>query len=46
MKGKSSWEIAKILNISENTVNFHLKNAIRKLGTTNRMPSPRRFVLV
>ncbi|TGN75043.1 LuxR family transcriptional regulator [Bradyrhizobium yuanmingense] len=35
-KGKSSWEIGKILNISENTVNFHLKNAIRKLGTTNR----------
>ncbi|WP_445219810.1 autoinducer binding domain-containing protein [Bradyrhizobium sp. Pa8] len=35
-EGKSSWEIGKILNVSENTVNFHLKNAIRKLGTANR----------
>ncbi|GLR91405.1 helix-turn-helix transcriptional regulator [Bradyrhizobium iriomotense] len=34
--GKSSWEIGKILNVSENTVNFHVKNAIRKLGTANR----------
>ncbi|MCA6107970.1 autoinducer binding domain-containing protein [Bradyrhizobium cenepequi] len=35
-EGKSSWEIGMILRVSENTVNFHLKNAIRKLGTTNR----------
>ncbi|MGV7217561.1 autoinducer binding domain-containing protein [Bradyrhizobium sp. UFLA05-112] len=35
-EGKSSWEIGKILSVSENTVNFHLKNAIRKLGTANR----------
>ncbi|WP_439373266.1 autoinducer binding domain-containing protein [Bradyrhizobium sp. DASA03120] len=35
-EGKSSWEIGKILNVSENTVNFHVKNAIRKLGTANR----------
>lgn len=35
-EGKSSWEIGKILEVSENTVNFHLKNAIRKLGTSNR----------
>jgi LuxR family quorum-sensing system transcriptional regulator CciR len=25
-----------ILNISENTVTFHIKNAMRKLGTTSR----------
>jgi LuxR family quorum-sensing system transcriptional regulator CciR len=25
-----------ILNISENTVNFHVKNAMRKLDTTSR----------
>ncbi|WP_275200682.1 LuxR C-terminal-related transcriptional regulator [Bradyrhizobium sp. CSA207] len=25
-----------ILEISENTVNFHLKNVIRKMGTNNR----------
>jgi DNA-binding CsgD family transcriptional regulator len=35
-QGKSSWDIGMILNISENTVNYHLKNAMRKLGTANR----------
>ena len=35
-QGKSSWDIGMILKISENTVNFHLKNAMRKLGTTSR----------
>ncbi|KYH01531.1 LuxR family transcriptional regulator [Bradyrhizobium sp. DOA1] len=35
-EGKSSREIGKILNVSENTVNFHMKNAIRRLGTANR----------
>lgn len=34
--GKTSWEISKILDISENTVNFHIKNIKRKLGATNR----------
>jgi|SRR5262249_29611662 len=35
-QGKSSWDIGTILNISGNTVNYHLKNAMRKLGTTSR----------
>jgi DNA-binding CsgD family transcriptional regulator len=35
-EGKSSWDIGMILSISENTVNFHIKNAMRKLGTTSR----------
>ena len=35
-QGKSSWDIGMILKISENTVNFHVKNAMRKLGTTSR----------
>ena len=35
-EGKSSWDIGMILKISENTVNFHLKNAMRKLGTRSR----------
>ncbi|WP_276577896.1 helix-turn-helix transcriptional regulator [Bradyrhizobium sp. 149] len=35
-KGKSSWDISVILEISENTVNFHLKNAMKKLGTNRR----------
>lgn len=34
--GKTSWEIAKILNISERTANFHFGNAMRKLGVTSR----------
>ncbi|MCK1352656.1 LuxR family transcriptional regulator [Bradyrhizobium sp. CCBAU 21359] len=35
-QGKSSWAIGVILNVSENTVNFHVKNAMRKLETTSR----------
>jgi DNA-binding CsgD family transcriptional regulator len=35
-RGKSSWDIGMILNINENTVNFHLKSAMRKLDTANR----------
>lgn len=36
-KGKSSWVIGEILNISENAVNFHIKNAMRKLSCSSRM---------
>lgn len=35
-RGKSSWEIGRILAISENTVVFHIKNAMKKLGTSSR----------
>ncbi|PAP97518.1 MAG: helix-turn-helix transcriptional regulator [Mesorhizobium sp.] len=35
-RGKSSWEIGKILNISYNTVNFHIKNGMRKLDCGSR----------
>ncbi|MDA8170044.1 MAG: autoinducer binding domain-containing protein [Nitrospiraceae bacterium] len=35
-EGKSSWDISIILNISENTVNFHIKNIMEKLDATNR----------
>lgn len=34
--GKTSIEIAKILSLSEHTVNHHLNNATRKIGTVNR----------
>jgi DNA-binding CsgD family transcriptional regulator len=33
---KSSWEIGRILAISENTVVFHIKNAMKKLDTNTR----------
>jgi LuxR family quorum-sensing system transcriptional regulator CciR len=35
-EGKSACDIGMILKISDNTVNFHVKNAMRKLGTTSR----------
>ncbi|RVD44685.1 MAG: LuxR family transcriptional regulator [Mesorhizobium sp.] len=35
-RGKSSWEIGQIMNISENTVNFHIKNAMRKFNVSSR----------
>jgi len=34
--GKSSWDISVILGISEDTVNFHAGNIIRKLNAMNR----------
>ncbi len=35
--GKTAWETASILARSPRTVEFHLKNAIRKLGATNKI---------
>ncbi|WP_081527328.1 LuxR family transcriptional regulator [Chromobacterium violaceum] len=35
-RGKTNWEIATILNISERTVKFHVANVIRKLNANNR----------
>lgn len=35
-KGKTSWEISVILDVSESTVVFHLRNAGKKLKTVNR----------
>jgi LuxR family quorum-sensing system transcriptional regulator CciR len=36
MGNKSAWSTGQILAISENTVKFHMKNAMRKLGATSR----------
>lgn len=35
-EGKTAWETAKILQISENTVIWHIENAKRKLGVRTR----------
>lgn len=35
-KGKSSWDISRILSISESTVNKHTNNAMRKLASVSR----------
>ena len=34
--GKTSADISSLLDVSENTVNFHVKNAVFKLQTTNK----------
>ncbi|HEX5686542.1 MAG TPA: LuxR C-terminal-related transcriptional regulator [Ideonella sp.] len=35
-KGKTAWEIGRLLGISEHTAIFHLRNASTKLGTASR----------
>ncbi|PVE20310.1 LuxR family transcriptional regulator [Microvirga sp. KLBC 81] len=35
-RGKSSWDIGMILGISVNTVDFHIKNVMRKLDAASR----------
>ncbi|MBS4718222.1 autoinducer binding domain-containing protein [Aeromonas dhakensis] len=35
-EGKTSADISTILQISDNTVNFHIKNALNKLGSSNK----------
>ena len=43
-KGKTSWEIGRVLGISEHTAIFHLRNAKTKLGTANRQQAVARSV--
>jgi len=43
-EGKSSWEISNILQVSHNTVEFHLKNVTRKMGVNNRRHAVSRAV--
>jgi DNA-binding CsgD family transcriptional regulator len=37
LDGKSNWAIARLMNVSENTVKFHLKNIFRKLDVSSRV---------
>ena len=37
LEGHSNWVIARLMDISENTVKFHLKNIFRKLGVSSRV---------
>ncbi len=43
-QGKTSWETAMILDVAEVTVNFHLKNVMKKLGVANRVHAVARAV--
>jgi DNA-binding CsgD family transcriptional regulator len=35
-RGKTNWEISRILCISERTVKFHVQNSLAKLGASTR----------
>ncbi len=35
-EGKTAWEVAQILHISERTVIFHINNSVAKLGSVNK----------
>lgn len=43
--GKTSWEIAQFLKMSERTVNFHLNNAMLKLDVCNRQHAVAKAIL-
>lgn len=36
-EGKTAYEVGQILAVSDRTVNFHINNAIRKLGASNKI---------
>ena len=35
-KGKTAWEVSRIIGVAERTVNFHLQNAMAKLDTSSK----------
>ena len=43
--GKTSKEIANILNVAETTVNFHRKNLRKKFGLTNKQSNLRSYLI-
>ncbi len=43
-EGKTDWEIARIFGVSETTARFHVDNARKKLGATNRAHAVAKFV--
>ena len=45
-QGKTSFEISKILDLSEHTINNYITNAANKLGTNNRVHTVCRAVLL
>ncbi len=45
-RGKTSFEISKILNLSEHTINNYVTNAANKLGTNNRVHTVCRAIML
>ena len=43
-EGKTDWEISVILRVSEGTARFHVDNARRKVGATNRAQAVARLI--
>ncbi|MDC8014073.1 LuxR family transcriptional regulator [Tahibacter soli] len=43
-EGKTSWEIGRVLGVSERTVVFHLQNAAHKFGVNGRQPAVARAI--
>ena len=35
--GKSAWDVSEILNLSNRTVEWHIAEAMKKIGATNRV---------
>ncbi|MBF0186421.1 MAG: helix-turn-helix transcriptional regulator [Magnetococcales bacterium] len=44
-EGKTAWEIAQILHLSERTIVFHLSNATKKLNATNKVHAVAKAIL-
>lgn len=44
LQGKSSWVVGEILRVREGTVNFHLRNAMRKLNASSKYVAAMRAV--
>jgi len=45
MEGKTSWDVGKILSISESTVKFHVNNTLVKLNAVNRTHAVAKAIL-
>jgi len=45
MEGKTSWDVGKILSISERTVKFHVNNTLVKLNAVNRTHAVAKAIL-
>ena len=43
-QGKSNWEVAQLMEISEDTVKYHMKSIMRKLNVVNRVQAVARVM--